>query len=226
MELIPPFCNNQSPSPVPSGLTLLPPYLHRDHSHETSSEEDGTAFSPHYFQNITGFYREANAHYLNLTDPSSSNSSHHFFHHLERSHRGPRPHTIAPLVNQTSYNETEAVKKRGDFDWAAVTSWSININEKEIVERDNFGNIVLNERESGDHRYKGKYDSWDDWAWVHVVCRSAFIRSQTGSIPDSKELQSGMTFANSDKSSVLDYQLAGVHQRSSGEYTLLGMPAG
>lgn len=38
--------------------------------------------------------------------------------------------------------------------------------------------------------------------------------------------QSGMSFSNADKSSVLDYQLAGVHQRSTGEYTLLGMPAG
>lgn len=159
----------QSPSPIPSGLTLLPPYLHREHPSKSLPVEDDSVFSPHYFQNVTGFYREADAHYLNLTDPSSSNSSHHFFRHLEATHRVPGTHTIGPLVNQTSYNETQATRKRGDFDWAGVTSWSININEKEVVARDVDGNVIVKDHERGKHGLKEQQDSFDDWAWVHVV---------------------------------------------------------
>lgn len=73
-------------------------------------------------------------------------------------------------MNQTSYNETEAVRKRGDFDWAGVTSWSININEKEVVARDIDGNIIVKNDDAGKQQPRGHDGSFDDWTWVHVVC--------------------------------------------------------
>jgi hypothetical protein len=152
---------------------MLPPRLLRDHSQARISEPEDGMFSPHYFQNMTGFYREADAHYLNLTDPSSSNSSHHFFRHLQGDHQGSKKHQITSLVNQTSWNETEAVRKRGDFDWQGVSSWSLNINEKRIIARDVIGDIIVEGDEAkrrGSHESTESEGQWDDWSWIHVVC--------------------------------------------------------
>jgi len=187
-------------------------------------------FSPHYFQNITGFYREADAHYLNLSDPSSSNSSHHFFRHLQGEHPDSKKHHILPLVNQTIWNETEASGKRGDFDWEGVSSWSLTINEKKIIARDVNGDIIVEDRRPSRKNIHGavdEQDEWDDWSWIHMV---GYRRSRQRIVKLSnttwRMLQSSLTISNADKTSMLDYNIAGVHQRSTGEYTLLGMPSG
>lgn len=152
---------------------MLPPRLLRDHPQARIPESEDGIFSPHYFQNITGFYREADAHFLNLTDPSSSNSSHHFFRHLQGDHQGSKKHHVKPLVNQTTWNETEAAGKRGDFDWQGVSSWSLTINEKQIIARDVNGDIIVEDRgtiRKGSHSVmEGEEDEWDDWSWIHMV---------------------------------------------------------
>jgi hypothetical protein len=153
---------------------MLPPHLIREHSGNRHPNTDDSIYTPHYFKNITGFYREADAHYLNLTDPSSSNSSHGFFRHLQGDRKGSGAHSsIRSLVNQTSWNETEAIRERGNFDWEGVTSWSLNINEKEIIARDINGDIIVNDvKQTGKRSQEPgeEEDSWDDWTWIHVVC--------------------------------------------------------
>lgn len=165
------FLHASQPSkPVPSGLTLLPPYLHRDHG--LIHDPKNASFVPHYFQNISGFYREADTHYLNLTHPSESNSTHHFFHHLITKPQNPQGHDdiLESLVNMTAWNATVAEAKRGDFPWANVTSWALNLNEREIRPRDAQGHLVSpkDHNSQGTVQFQG-IDGWEDWSWVHVV---------------------------------------------------------
>jgi hypothetical protein len=141
--------------------------LHRDHFIVDPDEPtEDPSFIPHYYQNITGFYREADTHYLNLSDPSSSNSINHFFRHLsENQHGDHRESRARPLVNETSWNQTVATQKSGGWDWQGIEKWSMNVNEKEIIPRDDNGELILGE--TSKRRTGG--GAWDDWSWIHVV---------------------------------------------------------
>lgn len=127
----------------------------------------------------------------------------------------------------TSWNETRAEQLRGGWGWADVSKWEMSISEKVIVARDEEGAVIRKKKET-----KGKVvaDEWEDWAWVHIV--SAVI-VRCGGVAGGELIftmwlgsQSQMNFANEDGSEAIDYNLAGVHQRSTGEYTMVGMPSG
>ncbi len=151
--------------------------------------EDKSGDDVLYWRNITGFYRNAKAHYLNLTDPSTSPSIHNFFHHLipsaPSSTRSPPvdaeldPYSneagefyIPPLVNMTSYNETIAADLRGEFGWESMVDWEMNIREKKVVKREENGKEVERDDQRAKHGgAKGGRgnDSWiDDWTWTQV----------------------------------------------------------
>jgi hypothetical protein len=83
------------------------------------------------------------------------------------------PH-IPALVNTTAFNQTLAMEKRGTWDWSRVEGWELSVKEREIIERDDDGEIieVNNGRRNGTDGKKSKkgdvMNGWSDWAWVHV----------------------------------------------------------
>lgn len=71
-----------------------------------------------FFTNITGFYREANVHPVNLlSHPSDS----HFFQYV---------HLLD--LNTSAFNETRAEEMRGAVNWTGLTTWSMNLRERTI----------------------------------------------------------------------------------------------
>lgn len=82
------------------------------------------------------------------------------------------PH-IPALLNITAFNHTLAKEKRGTWDWNRVEGWELSVKEREIIERDDNGEIV---ESGGRNTTDGKkvkegdatVDRWSDWAWVHV----------------------------------------------------------
>lgn len=82
------------------------------------------------------------------------------------------PH-IPALLNITAFNHTLAEEKRGTWDWNRVEGWELSVKEREIIERDDNGEIV---ESGGRNTTDGKkvkegdatVDRWSDWAWVHV----------------------------------------------------------
>jgi hypothetical protein len=151
--------------------TLLPPHL---------LAVEHASLPPVYFHNITGFYRNADAHYLNLTHPGSSPSVRHFFRHL--STRGSRDeqelaheHTesrsqteddeldLPPLLHHlSSFNETTAAAARGEWDWSNVVSWEMNLEERAIIPQKTEAHPPI------DPTTSVNASDWEDWSWVFV----------------------------------------------------------
>lgn len=83
------------------------------------------------------------------------------------------PH-IPALVNITAYNQSLAEEKRGSWDWNRVEGWELSVKEREIVERDEDGEIIevnrggTNGTEGKKSKKEDETDRWSDWAWVHV----------------------------------------------------------
>ena len=69
-----------------------------------------------FFTNISGFYREAKMHPIDLLDPPTDSQ---YFRHVE-----------LPSLNTSSWNETRARELRGEWDWAGSTKWDMNLKER------------------------------------------------------------------------------------------------
>ena len=100
-----------------------------------------------FFTNITGFYRDATVHPVNLLSPTSNSS---FFHSVN-----------LPNLNTSSWNATHAEELRGDFNWNGMSKWNMNLRERHI--EGNFsewnwvkGGVTLSsETESIDYNFYG-----------------------------------------------------------------------
>lgn len=104
-----------------------------------------------------------------------------FWQHLtsQRKHGGDKeslPH-IPALLNTTAFNYTVAEEKRGSWDWNRVEGWELSVKEREIIVRDDEGEIVDKNEVVGTrgkkHHNSTLEDEWSDWAWVHVSPTSA-----------------------------------------------------
>ncbi|ORY35895.1 hypothetical protein BCR39DRAFT_512893 [Naematelia encephala] len=93
-------------TPVLLPSSIIPP----EYQHDSSNS---------FFTNITGFYREAKIHLVNLLDPPTSDN--HFFRQVH-----------LPNLNTSSWNETLAEELRGSWDWAGVDKWDLNLREREV----------------------------------------------------------------------------------------------
>lgn len=86
---------------------------------------------------------------------------------------GSLPH-IPALVNTTAFNSTLAEEKLGSWDWNRVEGWELSVKEREIIERDDEGEVIELEHGQGDDsktktpKKEAAANKWSDWAWVHV----------------------------------------------------------
>lgn len=184
----------QPPLLQPAFSSLLPPHLlsPSEFSGSHSSHESVPRDSLLFYSNITGFYRKGNVSPLNLTHPNypiwTENEDDKprtkgplekldgFWQHLTPAskHVGEKervPHVPA-LLNTTAFNFTLAEEKRGSWDWNRVEGWELSVKEREIIVRDDDGEII--EKDDGIVTRESKHgnstlvDEWSDWAWVHV----------------------------------------------------------
>ncbi len=148
---------------------------------------------PVFYTNVTGFYRNADAHYLNLTDPGSSPSIRSFFRHLlpnsmrseqkpqslttrvverlQRRRKDAPDHVVLPSLKQhpAAFNETVANEARGTWDWTQVSGWDLNLEERPITPGP--ASISLPIVESTNLNAS----DWEDWSWVHASRFSIFL---------------------------------------------------
>jgi hypothetical protein len=192
------------PSPLsPSFSSLLPPHLlspselSGSHPSHDSIPRDSLLF----YSNITGFYRKGKVSPLNLTHPNypiwtSDEDSKPirkgplekldgFWQHLTSppKHSGDKDHIphIPTLINTTAFNATLAGEKRGTWDWNKVEGWELSVKEREIIVRDDDGEIVEKDnvvaKKGKKQRNSTSVDEWGDWAWVHVSSVLSALRS-------------------------------------------------
>ena len=81
-----------------------------------------------FFTNISGFYREARTHPINLL--SSSPSTPHFFTHVPIPNLNVSSSSSQSTVSK--WNDTLAEELRGSFDWQAVSKWEMNLKERHV----------------------------------------------------------------------------------------------
>ncbi|KAJ9101236.1 hypothetical protein QFC21_003455 [Naganishia friedmannii] len=201
-----------------------------------------------FYSNVTGFYRKGQVSVLNLTNPNypvwsaaeaeprTGKEKHRqgvlenldkFWHHLlPASQHGSNNHTtqqplphIAAFVNTTAFNYTLGSEKRGTWEWAKVVGWEISIKEREIVERDEEGAIIVRGGEKDGKKEEEKEKetqarplvvggngnrngTYSDWAWVH----------------------SSLTWYTANRENSLTYDLTGVHHLPRGEFVFWGVP--
>lgn len=85
--------------------------------------------SRHYFYiNITGFYRDAKAHTTSLLGSQHGDDQH--ANHTVTFFDGVRMPDLNASSSTTAWNETRARELRGDWPWASVDKWDMNIKER------------------------------------------------------------------------------------------------
>lgn len=137
---------------------------------------------------MTGWYRRARVSTIDLLAHSPTSP---FFAGVS-----------VPSLNTTSWNETRAIELRGDFDWANVVNFDINVRrEREVTLASNASDEFA--RHIGFEK--------DTWAWVKG---SASISART---PAKDELPID---------SAVDYDFFGLHYLPNGTYELYGLPDG
>lgn len=176
---------HQPPTPRILASSIVPARF--DHS-------EVAARGGHFFPNITGWYRRAKAHTVDLVKE-----------HVERSDSFFRGVPL-PAVNASGdWNATLAEELRGDFDWNAVTSWDLRVTmEKGIVPE---SEEEKEEKKEGEEVGDGLEEEDDDlvahaptWAWVH----------------------GGITMGT--PSEALEYKFYGLHHIPNGTYELFSLP--
>ena len=71
-----------------------------------------------FFNNITGFYKNGHVHPVDLLSSSPTP----FFHGID-----------VPNLNTTSWNETLAQERVGEWDFSIVDDWSMNLKERAVT---------------------------------------------------------------------------------------------
>lgn len=148
-------------------MALLPAHL--IHAPSTYSANE-------FPSNITGFYRDATLHPLNLSAPSTSPSKDHFFRHIDLLHLAhgwdgivKLPESLAPTRNVTGdeYWEEPVIP---EWEWWNTQSWSLNMNERKIPAVADDGE-VLNDPEAE--------KEFEDWSWLRVGCQRRYCYELT-----------------------------------------------
>ena len=211
--------------------SLIPPEY--THIHHPSTE---------FYTNITGFYRDARAHPLNLSSIASTGGSSHSSHSVVTPHPGSQQTTDTPLPHsstedtshfwrhvdhklfagyQKSLNNTLSNELRGTFDWENVDKFEMNLKERDIDYEDPF----LAQRRTKD-QLKNIKREYKDWTWVKG---SATLFTSTVPLPlsslssaDSLEEK----YEETRDQQEITYNFYGLHHLPNGSYTLIAKPDG
>ena len=169
--------------------------------------------SSDFYRNITGFYREAQTHVVDLLKPPMVGQE-GFWHHVR-----------FPTINSTEaeggrYNETLAREMRGDFDWYGVDKWDMNLRER-VLKDDK--DDRKQEETTGWYEDMASQVVWKDWAWVKGTATLYAHSDPATTIPPSSTDANDTIVYDEDS---VNYDFVGLHYLPAGSYALFGMPEG
>ena len=127
--------------PILQPSSLIPPEYTHSPSHD-------------FFSNISGFYRDARLHPIDLVSSHQTRLT-TFFNHVE-----------VPSLNSSTWNETQATELRGDFPWSSLVKWDMNLKER-IPEAN--ASILAASDDSAPARVSAGGREQIDWNWVKGV---------------------------------------------------------
>lgn len=169
----------QPAAPVLQATSLIPPQYVHDPYHT-------------FFTNISGFYREGRLHPQPLLRHRADSRT-TFFEDVH-----------VPDLNTTSWNETQASELRGEFPWATLVKWDMNLKER--IPKFNFSSTDSMELDNHGHDHPSAVSGEarkPDWIWA----------------------KGAATLTAADESTV-EYNFYGLHHVPNGTYNLYGLPDG
>jgi hypothetical protein len=92
-----------------------------------------------FYKNITGFYRDATVYPVDLLAEESVTTSTYF------------DNVYIPNLNTSSWNDTMAQERIGEWDWSSTTTFNMHLRERHITSK--VGDDTPNE-------------NFTDWTWV------------------------------------------------------------
>lgn len=170
------------------------------------SQYDHDPLQGPFFTNITGFYRNAEAHTVSLLAPTHPASTSGFF----------GDHYI-PNLNTSGWNDTLAEQLRGSWDWASTSKVDFNLKEKSISDLDGHANATFH-----------------GWTWVRggitlYQPKADATPVEHGDAPGSEATEAGEEKEDEEKTTAgqsIEFEVYGLHHVRNGTYRLFGMPDG
>lgn len=196
----------QSSPPSLLASSLIPPEY--THSHYPGND---------FYNNITGFYREAHVHPLNLTSGVTqpmhdTQFASHFWRHLDSA-------TLSGF--HRAYNGTLAEDLRGTFDWDKVDKFEMNVKER-LVTVDWPSSELIDRGRSRDELQALK-EEYRDWAWIKGSATLFTSSSTSDSSVASASTEGQISPANPHE---MTFSFYGLHYLPNGTYALIAKPDG
>jgi hypothetical protein len=194
-----------------------------------------------FYRNITGFYRDAVAHVVDLEPgraggKGAGGGQNAAGRHGEGFWSGVR----FPTLNTTGdWNATRAHEMRGEFDWMGVDKWDMNLRERALDMGGQHGEGAsgASGSSSGSARHpSGKTTGgdarYDEWLWVRGSA-TLYAHSASGALASQATLDPtlGLGLGNNTDTAPgsadsVNYDFYGLHHIPNGTYGLYAQPEG